>query len=600
MLLAKLKQRLIWLISEYVQLRPVGKNLKALCPFHQEKVPSFYVSPERQIWHCFGQCNDGGDIFKFLMKMENVDFPEALRILAQKAGVELRSGDYHFMSQRTKLLDIMRLTAKFYHKILLESPPALKARQYLKKRKLQEKTIKEFQLGFAPATWDTLFKFLTKRGFNQEDIELAGLIIKSDKQQTTSGIQYPTSSIRYYDRFRNRLLFPLNDAYGNTVGFTGRIMPEAENEEIAKYINTPETPIYNKSRLLYALDKAKEAIKEQQFVILVEGNIDAIACHQAGTKNVVAVSGTALTLEQVKNLKRYTNNLVLAFDLDLAGERATQRGIDVALEQEMNVKILRLPKGKDPDEYIRENPKKWLRVIKTAQPIMEYFFDLAFRGRKKESLEDKKIITNLLLPQIAKLGSPIERDHWLKILGERLAVPEFVLRESLSRIKSSEIRPETAVFPQAKPGLEQLVAERLISLVLRFPQIGIKYFLTLTSEIFTGKQLMIAKSIFNCYQAEKLVDLQKIQEAVADNQEMLGYLDFLILLAEKEFSEIDKREIEKEAIRLSKKLKYWWLNNKLTEAVRILKEVEEQGNRERVEETVQEIRQIIKALGELK
>jgi len=377
-------------------------------------------------------------------------------------------------------------------------------------------------------------------------------------------------------------------------------MPEAENEEIAKYINTPETPIYNKSRLLYALDKAKEAIKEQQFVILVEGNIDAIACHQAGTKNVVAVSGTALTLEQVKNLKRYTNNLVLAFDLDLAGERATQRGIDVALEQEMNVKILRLPKGKDPDEYIRENPKKWLRVIKTAQPIMEYFFDLAFRGRKKESLEDKKIITNLLLPQIAKLGSPIERDHWLKILGERLAVPEFVLRESLSRIKSSEIRPETAVFPQAKPGLEQLVAERLISLVLRFPQIGIKYFLTLTSEIFTGKQLMIAKSIFNCYQAEKLVDLQKIQEAVADNQEMIGYLDFLILLAEKEFSEIDKREIEKEAIRLSKKLKYWWLNNKLTEAVRILKEVEEQGNRERVEETVQEIRQIIKALGELK
>ncbi len=602
----KSKIDIIDLVSEYVQLLPAGKNFKALCPFHQEKVPSFYVSPERQIWHCFGACNDGGDIFKFIMKLENIDFPEALRILAKKAGVELKTDDYHFTSQRTKLLDITKLTAKFYHKILLESPKATKAREYLKKRGLQEKIIKEFQLGFAPPGWDALLKFLTKRGYKPEDIELAGLVIsRIDANINTNNTnirkinnQMRENSRAYYDRFRNRIIFPLNDVYGNIVGFTGRIMPEAETEEVAKYVNTPETPIYNKSRLLYGLDKAKERIKEQNFVIIVEGNMDVIACHQAGTKNVVASSGTALTLEQVKLLKRYTNNLILAFDVDLAGEAATQRGIGIALEQEMNVKILRLPQAKDPDEYIRENPKKWLTIIKSAEPIMDYFFNLAFRGRKKENLDDKKAITNLLIPQIAKLGNPIERDHWLKVLSNKLDVPEYTLRESLSRVKIYKREFASQDTFQVKPPAEEKIGERLIGLVLRFPQKCISYFIDLPLEVFSERQKIIARNVLDCYKLEKLVDFKKIQEKISD-QELTAYLDFLLLLAEKEFSEISDKEIEKEIEYLSRRLKHWWLSKKLSELVKDLKNSEIKGEKDRAKELTKEIKKITEILAGL-
>jgi DNA primase len=596
----KAKIDIVDLISEYVQLRPAGKNFKALCPFHQEKVPSFYVSPERQIWHCFGQCNDGGDIFKFIMKMENVEFPEALRILAKRAGVELKTDDYHLTSQRTRLLDILQVAAKFYHKILLESSLAAKARAYLKKRQLQDKTIKEFQLGFAPDRRDELLKFLTKRGFKEQEIELAGLIIKTT--QSPSGQVF---GLLYYDRFRNRIVFPLTDVYGNIVGFTGRIMPtmsavgpEAENKEVPKYVNTPETPVYNKSRLLYGLDKAKEAIKKEGFAILVEGNMDVITAHQSGTKNVVASSGTSLTIEQVKLLKRYTNNLILAFDVDLAGQAATQRGIDIALAQEMNIKILHLPQGKDPDECIRENPKDWFLAIRKAQPIMEYYFQLAFQGRDKDNLEDKKAITNLLLPQLAKFGNLIERDHWLKILSEKLDVAETVLRESLAKIKFYPLKNEKEDVSSSKPPVEQMTAERLLALILRFPQLCIQYFTDLPLGVFEGQSRVIAKNILDCYESEKMVDLQKIQEKISDSN-LISYLDYLLLLAEKEFSKIEKKEVEKEAGYLSRRLKYWWLSKKMAEMVKNLKIAENNRERDKIKELTEEIKKITQALAEL-
>jgi len=271
----KSKVDVVELVSEYVQLKANGANFRGLCPFHNEKTPSFFVSPERQIWHCFG-CSKGGDIFGFIQEIEGVDFPEALRILAEKAGVQIKSYDSHNISQRTKLLDISSLSAKFYHKILLDSPLAESTRKYLQKRGIKKETIAEFQLGFSPDKWDTLLKFLLKRGHKEQEIESAGLIIR--KQQGSG----------YYDRFRNRLMFPIHNTHGQVVGFTARILPtkdkKGDEEKIAKYINTPETEIYNKSQILYGLDKAKLEAKLQNYFILVEGNMDVLSCYQAETK----------------------------------------------------------------------------------------------------------------------------------------------------------------------------------------------------------------------------------------------------------------------------------------------------------------------------
>ncbi|MCK4967627.1 MAG: DNA primase [Candidatus Aenigmarchaeota archaeon] len=280
----EIKSRLdiVEVLSEYIELKKAGANFKACCPFHQEKTASFVVSPERQIWHCFG-CGAGSDIFGFVMKIEGIEFPEALRILAKKANVNLTNQNFNLTSARTNLLDITRLAAMFYQQNLLDSTAGQTARDYLKKRQVSDEIIKRFQLGYALDSWDNLLKFLIKKGISEKDIALAGLIIK----KTTSN----ASTSDYYDRFRGRLMFPIADAYGNAVGFTGRVLPSEETnakKETAKYVNTPETSIYHKGRILYGLDQAKETIRKNNYVIIVEGNMDVLAFHHAGIHNVVA------------------------------------------------------------------------------------------------------------------------------------------------------------------------------------------------------------------------------------------------------------------------------------------------------------------------
>jgi DNA primase len=600
----KSKIDIVDLISEYIQLKPAGANFKALCPFHREKTPSFFVSPERQIWHCFGACNEGGDIFKFIMKIENVDFPEALRILAKKAGVEIDRRDYHFMSQKTKLSDILRMAAKFYHLILLESPLAEKARQYLKERGLKLETIKEFQLGFAPDRWDELYKFLTKKGFKEQDIELAGLIIKSTKYPIT---QVPNPS--YYDRFRNRIMFPINDLYGNPVGFTGRIVPWSEDKETAKYVNTPETPIYNKSRILYGLDKAKTFIKESDAAILVEGNMDVIACHQAGFKNVVASSGTALTIEQVKLIKRYTNNLLLAFDVDIAGETATQRGIDIALQEEINVKVIQVPEGKDPDECIKENPQKWLKAVQEALPIMEYYFILAFKNKDPKKVEDKKEIAKILLPAIAKFADPIEQEHWLKILASKIDVSESSLRDKLKRLKIYNTSKEEGIVLVEKSTREKLIVDRFLGLLIKYPDLVINYFLDLPKECYNSFEAQeLAQIIKDCYNLKKTIDSNWLK-ANLKKPEIINYFDYLGLLIEKEFSDYpskieqlksnQKKNLEIEIKKLFRFLKEDYLKKQRLELTNNLKEAEKNKNKPEIEKILIKIAEIDKEINKL-
>ena len=328
-----IKDRLdiVQIIGEYIPLKKAGANWKANCPFHNEKSPSFMVNAEKQFWHCFG-CSKGGDVFSFLQEMEGMDFPEALKILADRAGVKIDTFASEVnKSQKNRILEINNKAAYFFHHFLLEMPASGGARDYLKRRELKQETIEEWKVGFIPEQWDLLTQYLLKKGNSIDDLLASGLTIKKDG----GGV---------YDRFRGRIMFPLWDMHGNIVGFTGRVLVETEKSG-GKYVNTPQTLVYDKSRILYGLNFAKTEIKSKDFTVLVEGQMDVVACHQAGMKNVVASSGTALTFEQIKLLKRYSNNIAIAFDADAAGQNAAKRGIDLALEQGMNIKIIQIPAG---------------------------------------------------------------------------------------------------------------------------------------------------------------------------------------------------------------------------------------------------------------
>jgi DNA primase len=544
------------LIGEYIRLKQAGTNWKALCPFHNEKTPSFMVSRDKQIWHCFG-CSEGGDIFTFVQKIEHLEFPEVLRLLAQKAGVQLSDRNPQETSQRNRLLDICQLAAKFWHKILLDSPKAEQARQYLQKRKLDEKTIADFQIGYAPDSWDATVKFLKERGFAEQEIFLAGLTVKKERGQD------------FYDRFRDRIMFPINDTHGSPVGFSGRTL---KTDEGAKYINTPQTMIYNKSLILYNLDKAKQEIKKQNQAILVEGQMDVLAAWQAGTHNVIASSGTALTLDQIKILKRSTNVVAICFDTDAAGESAARRGIDVALSQEVEVKVISLPQGKDPDECIKNNPDDWLTAIKDARSIMEHYVAQATQKFDSKTVDGKKQIAKLLLPLIAKIGNKIEQTHWLQQLAELLNVSEQILRESLShagRPPKAKLQPEAA--PPISRNRVQMVSERLLALALKYPhQLPRIIDATSPAMIVDPKLAALYRQLIIYYtedisSAVDQFDYKYFRQKLSAS-DLAHQCDTLVLLAERDFADFDHDSLGQETAALI----YFLKRNHYSQELKIL------------------------------
>ena len=406
------------IIGEYIQLKPAGSGaFKALCPFHQERSPSFSVSRSRQTWHCFG-CDLGGDLIAFVMRLEGMEFREALELLANRAGVVLPAYDVQASSQRKRIHEVNDLAARFFRSVLATLPQAEHARQYLAKRGVDALTGDLFRLGYAPDSWTALSEALTKKEVKEEEMLFAGLVAKRDRG---SGV---------YDRFRNRLMFPITDVHGNVVGFTARTLSDDKKE--AKYVNTPETQAYKKSAVLYGLDKAKGEIRQADQAIIVEGNMDVIASHQFAISNVVAASGTALTADQLSLIKRFTQNLAIAFDQDAAGGAATLRGLDLARAQDFNIKIITLPPeaGKDPDEAVRKDPELWRQAIKDAVSIMEWIYRQAFKGGSATP-EDKKRIARSVLPEIKRISDPVERDHWLRRLSQDLGVGVEALKEGM-------------------------------------------------------------------------------------------------------------------------------------------------------------------------
>jgi len=427
----EIKERLdiVQVISEYVRLQKVGANYRALCPFHSETKPSFYVSPAKQIWHCFG-CNLGGDIFKFIMLIEGVEFKDALSILAKKAGVELKPEPIEKRTERQRLYEICEIATRFFEKQLKETKKGGEVKEYLLSRGISEESIKKWRIGYAPNTWRSLSNFLVSKGYKREEVIKAGLAVPKEGKEEISS---PWDS---YDRFRGRIIFPIFDVHGQVIGFGGRVFGEEEKkEDVAKYINTPNTPLYDKSRVLYGIDKAKTEIRKRDGAIIVEGYTDVILSHQAGFENAIAVSGTALTPYQLRVISRYSKNLFLSFDMDVAGETATKRGIDLAQLLGFNIKIISLPEGKDPADIVKEDPKEWQKAVENAEEILQFYFNRAFSQFDKNSIEGKRKISEILLPLISRIQSKIEQSHWVKEFARNIEADEKAIWEEVRRLE---------------------------------------------------------------------------------------------------------------------------------------------------------------------
>jgi len=488
----KARADLVDVVSEQVSLRKSGRSYKGLCPFHAEKTPSFYVFPETQTWHCFGACGTGGDVFSFVMKQQNLDFPETLRLLARRAGVELspaRPQDAEQQKQVDKLFEVNAAATAYYHNLLLRADVAEYARAYVAARGLSEETLRRFQLGFAPDAWRSLSDHLLQRGYARGELLELGLIIARDDGG-------------YYDRFRNRLVIPIRDSRGRVVGFGGRILGEGQ----PKYLNSPQSPLFNKSHLLYGLDLAKGAIRAQGEVVVVEGYMDVMQAHQAGFGNVVASMGTALTEHQLGLLKRLTKKYVLALDPDLAGDQGTLRGLTVArqtLDRETvpvptakgwiryesrldaDIRIVTLPKGQDPDDLIREAPEQWRLLVERSIPIVDYYFQVVTSDLDLGEAKGKSEAVRRLSPVISEIRDEVERTHYVQKLARMIRVDETTVRRQLrvkTPVTSRQGQPKETEPPRHTPVFA--LEEYCLAVLLRRPE-----YLDRVDELFRDLQL---------------------------------------------------------------------------------------------------------------
>jgi DNA primase len=444
----KQQSDIVRVIGEYVRLKKSGQNFSGLCPFHQEKTPSFSVSPVKQMYYCFG-CGKGGDVFQFVMELEKSPFPEAVRAVAEKCGIaipkprERSPEERRENQQRTSLVDMHREAAAFFSKHLLASAEGKAALGYLEDRGLDRESITRFGIGFAPSGGDTLCRAL-KQKFAEKDLEVSGLVGRD-------------SSGRFYDRFRRRIMFPISNEAGKVIAFGGRAM----GDDTPKYMNSPETPIYSKSNTLYHLDRAKEALRHSDFAVLVEGYMDAIAVARAGIGNVVASCGTSLAEPQIKLLGRFTQRIVVNYDPDMAGQAATERSLTLLLEKEFDVRVLALPGGADPDKFIKEQGvDAYAKLLTNSPPYLDYLIGRA-RQMDRTTAQGKVAALNFLMPFVQRLPNRLLRSEWATRIASELRVDEPVLREALriaANERRSEVKPKAMLLtPAVKRAERQLI-----------------------------------------------------------------------------------------------------------------------------------------------
>lgn len=599
----EIKSRLdiVEVIRSYIQVKAVGANFQALCPFHREKSPSFVISPEKNIWHCFG-CGKGGDVFSFVQEMEGISFVESMRLLAPKAGVTLESFEKKDFSKRNRLLDILESATRYFEKHL-ESDPGKFFREYLSERGLSEETIKEWRIGYAPDSWDNLLIRLKelprneRLHFNDQEIFSAGLSVRKE------GVNH------YYNRFRDRIMFPITDINGNVIAFTARVNPKIEhNEKVGgKYINSPQTELYDKSRVVFGLDKARRAIKDQDLAIVVEGQMDAIMAHQYGFKNVIASSGTALTAEQLTIIKRYTNNLALAFDMDAAGQMAADRGIKEAMVLDFNISVIVLQDGKDAAECLKKNPEEWRQAVNNARPMMEYYLDKLNSEFDARTAIGSKELAKRALKMIANFSSTIEINFWLKKVAEIIGAPEQSLREELKNINpslgtsnqaNSAVPEKTAAEPLDR---QELMSELILALTLRVPNLISYLSSKLEPEFIKGNEkISFYKDLIIYYNKNgsfNYEDFRNFLVSQGEKQEQL--LDLLILLGEKDFYSLNETEIKSEIVKSIVELKKYYYQERIKSIQRELSEAEKNGKTELVEQLMNDFKDFTDRLREV-
>ncbi|MEI7890437.1 MAG: DNA primase [bacterium] len=466
----KSRLNIVDIVGEYVRLTKAGSHWKGLCPFHGEKSPSFMVNEEKQIFHCFG-CAKGGDVFTFVQEIESMDFREALKVLAEKAGVQLEQykGGQQIDSKK-RIMEALELATKFYQTQLLKGESGANILKYLHERGLNDESIEKFRLGFAPGGWRNILNFLKERGFSAQEILQTGLLVEKSKESVQNATYKAQDNDNMYDRFRDRIMFPITDVMGMVIGYSARVAPGADESQ-AKYINTPETLVYHKGKALYGLSYAKNEIKKKNYVLLVEGNMDVIASMQAGIGNTVAVSGTALTEQQIGMLKRYTENIAMLFDMDAAGQAAAQKSADLCLQKGVTVKIVTLAEGKDAADVVAKDPSMLLDAVKSSVLAMEYFFNIALATYDKKTADGKMHIAKDVLAHVANIESQIEKAHWVKKIAHEVDVEEKVIGDLLKNIApSTERYPKTeTTVPAATESFQKrsdIIRNSLVGLIM--------------------------------------------------------------------------------------------------------------------------------------
>ena len=454
----KQKTDIVEVVSRYVSLKKAGRNLTGLCPFHSEKHPSFFIYPEQQSWHCFG-CNTGGDVFSFVMKKENIDFGDALRLLAERAGITIPSKfeREEGKGEKERLYQVNEAAAQYFHNLLLTSPTGEKARSYVASRGFSAKTVADFQLGFSLNSWESLKQYLLERDYTESELLTAGLVVEAENGQT-------------HDRFRNKLMFPILDIRGRVIGFGARVL----DDSLPKYVNSPQTPLFDKSSSLYGISLAAAGVRQLDTAVVVEGYIDVITAHQNGFNNVVASMGTSVTEKQISFLKRLTKNMVLALDADVAGGEAMLRGVSYENTLDAEVRVIILPESKDPDDVIKDDAKIWQQLAENALPIVDYTFNMVTSKLDLTTAKDKSLAADELIPIIAEIKDNIRRDHYLrkltKLIGTSYNNMEATLKGYLARRKARKPKQE-AVTHALRPLVSNPLEEYSLALILQYPEL---------------------------------------------------------------------------------------------------------------------------------
>lgn len=545
-------------IADYLELKRAGRNLKGLSPFSNEKTPSLMVSPEKQIWHDFSS-GKGGDMFTIVMELEGVDFKGAIEILARKAGIDIslyQRGDSGKTKQKAKLAELLEAAARFYQVQFSKNKTALE--YILKRRGYSKETALEFRIGYSPNTGHALVDFLRSKKYTDSEIKQAGLA--TDRYGKLN------------DMFRGRIMIPLQDARGSVIGFTARLLKDEPNAP--KYINTPQTILYDKSRHVYGLHLAKDSIRKNKFVVGVEGNLDVIASHQAGVKNVVASAGTAMTELHLKELLRFTGDIRLAFDQDQAGLNAMERIIPLASKVGTSLSIITVPDGKDPDELIQKDVKAWEAAIKDYDYAIDWLIKQYEQKLDTKSGSGKRAFTDTVLPVVAQLTDSVEKDHYLGVIAEKIGVTKDALKAKLeatrqqspARKKQNKAKKVPTADAELAKAQNQLMSLCLVKTNLR------KYLEPIRTEMFVNEK---AAGTLRFLQKHPKFDIKKPADDKDELKEITDYVKVLVLLYEELYAGLEDIELRYEAARLQVRVIEQYVKRKKVKLASAMREADE-------------------------